>query len=184
TLTPRAYRPAPAGPATPTGGQLRPARRARSTAPGSTATTASMSAAVEVCPSVNRREPRASGSSTPMASSTCEGGAPPAEQADPVEQAMPSASSSSSSASPSQPGKEKCALPGSRSVGSPWYTASGTAARTRSTSWSRSPRSRSASSCCCLTAISTASANRSEEHTSELQSRENLVCRLLLEKKN
>ena len=25
---------------------------------------------------------------------------------------------------------------------------------------------------------------RSEEHTSELQSRENLVCRLLLEKKN
>src|SRR5690606_40840329 len=28
-----------------------------------------------------------------------------------------------------------------------------------------------------------ATANRSEEHTSELQSRENLVCRLLLEKK-
>src|SRR5690606_41678282 len=28
------------------------------------------------------------------------------------------------------------------------------------------------------------SAGRSEEHTSELQSRENLVCRLLLEKKN
>src|SRR5690606_40403877 len=28
------------------------------------------------------------------------------------------------------------------------------------------------------------SARRSEEHTSELQSRENLVCRLLLEKKN
>src|SRR5690606_12541599 len=28
------------------------------------------------------------------------------------------------------------------------------------------------------------SSNRSEEHTSELQSRENLVCRLLLEKKN
>src|SRR5690606_40404392 len=28
-----------------------------------------------------------------------------------------------------------------------------------------------------------ARANRSEEHTSELQSRENLVCRLLLEKK-
>src|SRR5690606_40368287 len=27
-------------------------------------------------------------------------------------------------------------------------------------------------------------ADRSEEHTSELQSRENLVCRLLLEKKN
>src|SRR5690606_39488237 len=29
-----------------------------------------------------------------------------------------------------------------------------------------------------------AGADRSEEHTSELQSRENLVCRLLLEKKN
>src|SRR5690606_40140132 len=29
-----------------------------------------------------------------------------------------------------------------------------------------------------------AAAERSEEHTSELQSRENLVCRLLLEKKN
>src|SRR5690606_41667918 len=29
-----------------------------------------------------------------------------------------------------------------------------------------------------------AEAGRSEEHTSELQSRENLVCRLLLEKKN
>src|SRR5690606_41016548 len=29
-----------------------------------------------------------------------------------------------------------------------------------------------------------AAAPRSEEHTSELQSRENLVCRLLLEKKN
>src|SRR5690606_41894055 len=31
---------------------------------------------------------------------------------------------------------------------------------------------------------STFPATRSEEHTSELQSRENLVCRLLLEKKN
>src|SRR5690606_40521131 len=30
----------------------------------------------------------------------------------------------------------------------------------------------------------TTCASRSEEHTSELQSRENLVCRLLLEKKN
>src|SRR5690606_40870162 len=33
-------------------------------------------------------------------------------------------------------------------------------------------------------AIQSAVAIRSEEHTSELQSRENLVCRLLLEKKN
>src|SRR5690606_41747125 len=31
---------------------------------------------------------------------------------------------------------------------------------------------------------SAGSSSRSEEHTSELQSRENLVCRLLLEKKN
>src|SRR5690606_40269082 len=31
--------------------------------------------------------------------------------------------------------------------------------------------------------IGVAAENRSEEHTSELQSRENLVCRLLLEKK-
>src|SRR5436309_12587565 len=36
-------------------------------------------------------------------------------------------------------------------------------------------RSRAATSACCRW--------RSEEHTSELQSRENLVCRLLLEKK-
>src|SRR5207302_9074899 len=40
--------------------------------------------------------------------------------------------------------------------------------------WSRSASSASSSS---------ASSPRSEEHTSELQSRENLVCRLLLEKK-
>src|SRR5690606_41935280 len=32
--------------------------------------------------------------------------------------------------------------------------------------------------------VALAGADRSEEHTSELQSRENLVCRLLLEKKN
>src|SRR5690606_40087754 len=33
-------------------------------------------------------------------------------------------------------------------------------------------------------ALSGGNVQRSEEHTSELQSRENLVCRLLLEKKN
>src|SRR5690606_40965350 len=32
--------------------------------------------------------------------------------------------------------------------------------------------------------LSARTSSRSEEHTSELQSRENLVCRLLLEKKN
>src|SRR5690606_8174628 len=35
-----------------------------------------------------------------------------------------------------------------------------------------------------MTALMKALPDRSEEHTSELQSRENLVCRLLLEKKN
>src|SRR5436309_5052245 len=35
-----------------------------------------------------------------------------------------------------------------------------------------------------LTPLNDAFPSRSEEHTSELQSRENLVCRLLLEKKN
>src|SRR5690606_41916099 len=35
---------------------------------------------------------------------------------------------------------------------------------------------------CCM--MNVPNATRSEEHTSELQSRENLVCRLLLEKKN
>src|SRR5690606_39849233 len=34
-----------------------------------------------------------------------------------------------------------------------------------------------------VTPVTPAAAPRSEEHTSELQSRENLVCRLLLEKK-
>src|SRR5690606_41520180 len=42
--------------------------------------------------------------------------------------------------------------------------------------WRRSP-----SRCCSRPARATT--HRSEEHTSELQSRENLVCRLLLEKK-
>src|SRR5688572_31369206 len=37
---------------------------------------------------------------------------------------------------------------------------------------------------CCLRSTLQATAARSEEHTSELQSQSNLVCRLLLEKKN
>ncbi len=63
----------------------------------------------------------------PIASSTWLGWATPAEQAEPVEHSTPRASSSMSSESPSQPGNEKCALPGSRSTGSPDSTASGTA---------------------------------------------------------
>ena len=67
-----------------------------------------------------------------MASSTWLGSATPAVHAEPVEQAIPFASSSMSRASPSQPGKEKCALPGSLPDpdGGPLSTASGTAART------------------------------------------------------
>src|SRR5690606_39303419 len=40
------------------------------------------------------------------------------------------------------------------------------------------------SSLSCRTAMTAGAGRRSEEHTSELQSRENLVCRLLLEKEN
>src|SRR5690606_39644857 len=74
------------------------------------------------------------------------------------------------------------ALPISRTGFSPW----GSRWTPRSSRWNRSgstgPRvdgraSRSKPPCCW-------SRTRSEEHTSELQSRENLVCRLLLEKKN
>src|SRR6267142_4638159 len=48
----------------------------------------------------------------------------------------------------------------------------------------RSPRRpRSRSRCCQTAPTSSRVARRSEEHTSELQSHVNLVCRLLLEKK-
>src|SRR5205809_1849354 len=59
----------------------------------------------------------------------------------------------------------------------------------RSTPWTRtppSPRSSSSPSACCATPGGRSAwrtARRSEEHTSELQSRLHLVCRLLLEKK-
>src|SRR2546430_7614684 len=45
----------------------------------------------------------------------------------------------------------------------------------RSSSWSSAPAGRGVPPCSCR--------HRSEEHTSELQSQSNLVCRLLLEKK-
>src|SRR2546430_4274028 len=69
-------------------------------------------------------------------------------------------------------GVQTCALPISRSptvldCGS----ASTAAARTNIWRWSQA------------TSPTTASRSRSEEHTSELQSQSNLVCRLLLEKK-
>src|SRR5690606_41029445 len=53
--------------------------------------------------------------------------------------------------------------------------------------WRLSPAAFSASArwgCSRSAWILPVDASRSEEHTSELQSRENLVCRLLLEKKN
>ena len=73
---------------------------------------------------------------------------------------MPWASSSISRASPSQPGKEKCALPGSRRGpgGAPFSTASGTAARTCAIRSSRSAASRLASSLRRAVASSTATA--------------------------
>src|SRR5690606_41441022 len=49
----------------------------------------------------------------------------------------------------------------------------------RSNSWWR----RSSAAICPSVVMTTPCKPRSEEHTSELQSRENLVCRLLLEKK-
>ena len=70
--------------------------------------------AVEVCPRENRSELRATASSAPMASSTWLGCATPAVHAEPVEHSMPWASSSMSRLSPSHPGKDRCALPGSR----------------------------------------------------------------------
>src|SRR5436309_6430205 len=54
--------------------------------------------------------------------------------------------------------------------------------RARSAGRSRRPPPRSARRGCAVAAA--VDVTRSEEHTSELQSRENLVCRLLLEKKN
>src|SRR5690349_25005509 len=48
-------------------------------------------------------------------------------------------------------------------------------------SWGARPIA--AASCRCAPAMSPPPAARSEEHTSELQSRRDLVCRLLLEKK-
>src|SRR5690606_42052007 len=59
------------------------------------------------------------------------------------------------------------------------------AARAPSSSRSAAVRAQSTAPSAARQAFSFSGVNvRSEEHTSELQSRENLVCRLLLEKKN
>ena len=102
-------------------------------------------------------------SSQPIASSTCEGCGTPAEQAEPVEHSMPRASSSISSESPSQPGKPRWALPGSRCTPAGRGRRRGGARRgptsiTRRTRSSRSAPTRAACSACCLTASSTAAA--------------------------
>ena len=55
--------------------------------------------------------------SAPTARRTWLGRATPALQADPVEHSTPRASSSMSRASPSAPGKDRCALPGSQPAG-------------------------------------------------------------------
>ena len=122
---------------------------ARSTQGPMASTTASTSAWVEVCPSENRSECRAASTSQPIARRTCEGCGTPAEQAEPVEHSMPRASSSISSESPSQPGKPRWALPGSRcsasgSMAAPWTCASGTTSMTRRTRSSRSAPTRAA----------------------------------------
>src|SRR3712207_8664442 len=72
--------------------------------------------------------------------------------------------------------------PRSRGASGPttsWTSPTRAACSTRTTTDSR--RSRSASST--TSGCSRSSSGRSEEHTSELQSRQYLVCRLLLEKK-
>src|SRR5690606_42049632 len=55
--------------------------------------------------------------------------------------------------------------------------------RSASTRSDRTARRPTSGSVLLAASMSTGSMARSEEHTSELQSRENLVCRLLLEKK-
>src|SRR5437016_6768249 len=56
--------------------------------------------------------------------------------------------------------------------------------RTRTWPSARSKGPRACSSTCCAASDETGCGTRSEEHTSELQSLTNLVCRLLLEKEN
>ena len=122
-------------------------------------------AGVEVCPRENRSDPRAVASSAPIASSTWLGWATPAVHAEPVEHSMPWASSSMSSESPSQPGKDRWALPGSRDgppsmtpvPGSPFSTASGHARAGSCRRGRRAARPSRAARCgACATASSTA----------------------------
>ena len=120
-----------------------PARRARSTAGRSRRARRRRLGGRGVAEREAQRAAGASRRSAPIASSTCEGWATPAEQAEPVEHSTPRASSSISSESPSQPGKDRCAMPGSRSSGSPLHDLGvGTSARTPASSRSRSAATR------------------------------------------
>ncbi len=98
--------------------------------------------------------PRSGG--TPIAVSTWEGSTAPVLHADPDEQATPARSKCISSASLSVPGIDTLDTCGARSVCQPLITASGTTARMRRSSSSRSARSRAASSACSRTASPTA----------------------------
>src|SRR5919201_5601000 len=64
--------------------EVRPARRARSTAGPMASMTAFTSSTVDVWPREKRSEPRARAASAPMASRTWDGSATPDEHADPV----------------------------------------------------------------------------------------------------
>src|SRR5206468_11880179 len=64
------------------------------------------------------------------------------------------------------------------------FIASSGSAETARTSYCTSMRSSASSAMAGSSAATAATGWRSEEHTSELQSRADLVCRLLLEKKN
>src|SRR3954470_8904691 len=156
-----------------------PARRARSTTGPMTSRTASTSASVEVCPRLNRSELRARSGSAPTASSTWLGRATPALHADPVEHSIPRASSSISSASPSAPGKDRWALPGSRpgpparpsSNGAPLSWTSGTWATTPATRRSRSAASRAPRSSRDPTALTAATVSPTIAATSSVPDR-------------
>src|SRR5690606_41740769 len=76
-----------------------------------------------------------------------------------------------------------CASSARGSSGSSWSTCSGRAAPQPARLRSSSTLRRWMTSMMVEAFLKRSARSRSEEHTSELQSRENLVCRLLLEKK-
>src|SRR5204863_7466757 len=90
------------------------------------------------------------------------------------------------------PTRRSSDLPGSVASSTGCAGPTGWSVPTCSTCWAASAERRASSCWPCSTAIATpgsstssspAQRSRSEEHTSELQSRRDLVCRLLLEKK-